>query len=136
MEAEVEAEVEAEDSVMRSDDRIYMSNALWFKPDGGAEKYAEYVPAAGPIMSRLGARIAEAYEPDLALIGDWEPNVFLLVELPDFEAFSQLLVDPQYREIAHLREAGLERSLLIRCRSASGVGLPEERTGDSEPWPD
>ncbi len=31
-----------------------MLNALWFKPDGGAEKYQEYLAAAHPFMLRYG----------------------------------------------------------------------------------
>lgn len=31
-----------------ADEKVYMLNALWFKKDGGAEKYAEYAAAAGP----------------------------------------------------------------------------------------
>ncbi|MEZ4278654.1 MAG: DUF1330 domain-containing protein [Myxococcota bacterium] len=107
----------------RPDDRIYMLNALWFRPDGGSEQYAQFARAAGPIMSRFGARIVEAYEPELSLIGDWKPSVFFVVELPDFEAFAKLLLDPEYREIARLREAGLEQSIMIRCRSACRSGL-------------
>lgn len=110
---------------MREDDRIYMLNALWFKPDGGAERYAEYARAAGPLVARMGGRMVEAYKPDLALIGDWSPDLFFLVEWPDFESFSRLPVDPEYQAIAHLREEALEKSLLIRCRRTSGVGFPE-----------
>ena len=60
-----------------SDTKVSMLNALWFK-DGGAEAYAKYGEAAGPIVVALGQ--SEAYQ-----------------------------------KIAHLREIGLENSLLIRC---------------------
>lgn len=110
---------------MPSDDRIYMLNALWFKPNGGAEKYAEYAHAAGPVVDRFGGRMVEAYTPDLALIGEWNPDLFFLVEWPDLNTFSRLPVDPEYRKIAHLREEALEKSLLIRCRRMNGIGFPE-----------
>ena len=37
------------------DERIYMLNVLWFKEDGGAEKYQEYMAAAGPFAAKHGA---------------------------------------------------------------------------------
>ncbi|MFQ5512992.1 MAG: DUF1330 domain-containing protein [Myxococcota bacterium] len=106
------------------DPRIYMLNVLWFKPDGGAEKYAEYAAAATPIVSELGARMLDAYTPDLALIGEWSPDLFFIVEWPDWETFTRLPQHPAYQKIAHLREEALEHSLLIRCRHAP-VPLPE-----------
>jgi len=105
------------------DERIFMLNALWFRRDGGAERYAEYARAAGPFVARLGGRMVEAYVPELSLIGDWNPDLFFVVEWPSLEAFSKLPLDPGYQEIAHLREEALERSLLIRCRRAGGIDL-------------
>ncbi|MEX2206436.1 MAG: DUF1330 domain-containing protein [Myxococcota bacterium] len=101
-----------------ADDRIFMLNALWFRKDGGAEKYAEYGRAAAPFVSALGGRMVTAYQPDMALIGDWKPDLLFFVEWPSWEAFSRLPNDPGYKKVAHLREEALERSLLIRCREA------------------
>ncbi len=101
-----------------SDERIYMLNALWFKKDGGAETYRRYLKAAGPIVQKLGARVVERYTPDLAIIGDWDPDLFFLVEWPDMATFESLLTNEDYLKIRHLREDALEKSLLIRCRKA------------------
>lgn len=97
------------------DEKVYMLNALWFRKDGGAEKYAEYAAAAGPLVARLGGRLVDSYAPDLALIGEWDPDVFFLVEWPSWQAFTALASESEYLEIAHLREEALDRSLLIRC---------------------
>ena len=102
-----------------SDAHIYMLNALWFKKDGGAEKYQQYLKAAGPIVHWLGGRVVERYTPDLAIIGDWDPDLFFVVEWPDMAAFESLLANEEYRKIKHLREEALEKSLLIRCRKVS-----------------
>lgn len=104
-----------------ADERIYMLNALWFKPDGGAERYAEYAAATTPFLAELGARLVESYAPDLAVIGEWDPDLFFMVEWPDWEAFTKLVGHPDYQKIAHLREEALEKSLLIRCRNVSLV---------------
>ncbi len=102
-----------------SDERIYMLNALWFKKDGGAETYQQYLKAAGPVVQKLGGRVVERYTPDLAIIGDWDPDLFFLVEWPDMAAFESLLTNEDYQQIRHLREDALDKSLLIRCRKAS-----------------
>ena len=98
-----------------SEEKVYMLNALWFKADGGAEKYAQYTAAAGPFVQELGGRLLEGYAPEVALIGEWKPDLFFIVEWPSWDAFSQLPQNPGYQKIAHLREEALDDSLLIRC---------------------
>jgi len=100
-------------------DKIYMLNALWFKKEGGAEKYAEYGAAAGPFVEALGGKMIEGYHPQQAIIGEWDPDLFFLVEWPNWEAFTRLGQDEGYLEIAHLREEALEKSLLIQCIKVS-----------------
>lgn len=92
-----------------------MLNALWFKANGGAEKYAEYTRAAGPFVNELGGSMTEAYVPQQSLIGDWDPDLFFLVEWPDYESFQKLAQHQGYLQIAHLREEALDKSLLIQC---------------------
>ena len=101
-----------------SEERVYMLNALWFKKDGGAEKYAEYAAAAAPFVDGLGGRMLEGYAPQASLIGDWNPDLFFIVEWPSWEAFTKLPADPGYLKIAHLRDEALDDSLLIRCSKA------------------
>ena len=73
---------------------------------------------------RLRVYAVASYAPDLALIGDWDPDLFFVVEWPSWEAFQRLPADSGYQAVAPLRECGLRRSLLLRCR-AVGVALPE-----------
>ena len=105
-------------------EKAYMLNALWFKKDGGAEKYAEYAAAAAPFVEELGGKLAESYTPLGALIGEWDPDLFFVVEWPNWEAFLKLPQNPEYLKIAHLREEALRDSLLIRCTRAP-VEVPE-----------
>ncbi len=97
-------------------EKVHMLNVLWFKPDGGAEKYMEYAAAAAPFIEELGARLLESYVPEAALIGEWDPDLFFIVEWPDWETFLKLPQHAGYMKIAHLREEALRDSLLIRCR--------------------
>ena len=62
----------------------------------------------------------ESYVPEVALLGDWQPDLLFVVEWPNGEAFMKLPENPGYRKIAHLREEALENSLLVRCRRAPG----------------
>jgi uncharacterized protein (DUF1330 family) len=101
-----------------ADEKVYMLNALWFK-EGGAEQYAEYGAAAGPIVEALGGRRVDAFVTVESLIGDWDPDLFFIVEWPSWEVFLQLGQSEEYQKIAHLREPGLEKSLLIRCAPAA-----------------
>ncbi len=105
-------------------DAIYMLNVLWFKEDGGAEKYAEYAAAAAPFVEEIGGKLVESYRPEAALIGEWNPDLFFVVEWPSWETFLKLPENPGYQSIAHLREEALRDSLLIRCRREA-LGLPE-----------
>ena len=62
---------------------VCMLNVLWFKEDGGAEKYAQYAAAAAPFVKELGGRLIESYKPEEALIGDWDADLFFVVALVD-----------------------------------------------------
>lgn len=99
-----------------TEDKIYMLNALWFKKHGGAQKYAEYAAGAAPFVAQRGGQLVESYAPEFALIGEWDPDLFFVVEWPSWDAFMQLPQEAGYQAIAHLREEALDKSLLIRCR--------------------
>ena len=53
-----------------ADEKVYMLNVLWFKKDGGAEKYAKYAAAAARFVQELGDSMLDGFAPDLALIGE------------------------------------------------------------------
>ncbi len=97
---------------------VYMLNALWFKEDGGAAKYAEYTKAAGPISQRLGGASMHAFRPTAALQGEFDPDLMFFVRWPSISAFEQLIGDPGYRAISHLRDEAIERAVLTRCEPA------------------
>ena len=105
-------------------DKVYMLNVLWFKEGDGAGKYAAYAAAAAPYVNELGGKLVESYTPEAALIGNWDPDLFFVVEWPDWESFRRLPQNPDYQKIAHLREEALRDSLLIRC-SRTQVALSE-----------
>ena len=53
-----------------TNEKVHMLNVLWFKPDGGAEKYAEYGAAAAPIVARYGGEMIDS----IFLSWQWSEN--------------------------------------------------------------
>jgi len=100
-----------------SDESIVMLNALWFKPEGGRELYAQYLDAALPFIEAVGGEKLPSYEPDRAVIGEFDADLVFFIRYPSWEAFKKFLCNEEYREKAvPLREAAITSSLLIRCR--------------------
>lgn len=97
------------------DEPLYMLNVLWFKKDGGAERYQDYTAAVGPILANLEASLEEGYKPEHSYFGEWKPDLFFVVKYPNQSAFESLTNNPEYQKIMHLREEALENSLLVRC---------------------
>lgn len=98
-------------------DAIYMFNALWFKGDEGRAMYRKYLKAAGEVIAELeiGANVLDRFEPQQALIGEFDADLMFVVEYPNQAAFDRFVGSPEYQAIAHLRENAIEKSLLIRC---------------------
>jgi uncharacterized protein (DUF1330 family) len=94
------------------DGPVLMLNLLDFKPGGGAERYAEYGEAVAPLLERAGARIVQAGAGSGALIGPSKWDLVVLVSYPTRQAFLDMILSPEYLEIAHLRTEALERSEL------------------------
>jgi uncharacterized protein (DUF1330 family) len=95
---------------------ICMLNALWFKPDGGAEMYAEYGEAAAPILDGVGAEMLFPPLPVVqSLEGDFDPDLILLVRYPSKEAFGGMWRTDEYAKIAHLRTDAITKAVLTRC---------------------
>jgi uncharacterized protein (DUF1330 family) len=93
-----------------------MLNVLWFKPDGGAEKYNEYLQAAGPFVAKHGGKSTGAYVPEANLIGKFDADLVFIVERPNPKTFTDFIQDPGYQAVSHLRAEAIRDSLLIRCR--------------------
>jgi len=98
------------------DEPIYMLNVLWFKSDGGRERYRQYLKAAGPLAAKFGAKKLDSYVPDLTVIGEFNADLIFVVEWPSWSEFQSFINAPEFQLLRGLRETALEKSLLIRCR--------------------
>ncbi len=101
---------------MNDSDPFYMLNALWFKPDGGHEKYQEYMTAVTPLIKKYNAKVHSSfYVPQQALIGKFDADMIFFVKWPSWNAFNEFANDPDYQPIMQIREDAIANSLLIRC---------------------
>jgi uncharacterized protein (DUF1330 family) len=106
----------------RADDGpVYMLNLLEFRPDGGAERYAEYGEAVAPLLARAGGNPIFAGLPSESLIGEGTWDLMVLVTYPTRRAFLDMVGSPEYQAIEHLRTESLVRSEL-RAMDAIDTG--------------
>ena len=96
-----------------------MLNALWYKPDGGKEKYSEYLKAAAPFSAKYGAKTHNISVPEHAIYGEMDADLLFFVEWPSWKVFREFIADKEYQKVTHLREEAITNSLLIRCKPLS-----------------
>ncbi len=93
---------------------VVMLNLLRFRP-GGRGSYEEYARhLATTFLPRYGARVIYAGDGSTSLVAErgqaWD--AVLLVRYPSREAFSQMVADPEYRQVTHLRTEALAEAVL------------------------
>jgi uncharacterized protein (DUF1330 family) len=92
-----------------------MLNALWFKPDGGAARYHQYLNASAPYAEKYGGSAETIAVPQGDIFGDFDADLVFFVRWPDKQAFLNLVNDPDYRKVARLREEAIMKSYLVPC---------------------
>lgn len=93
---------------------VVMLNLLRFKPDGGREGYLEYARRFSQESERFGAEVLYVGDGSTALVAEpgqaWD--AVLVVRYPSRRAFSDMVRDPQYSSITHLRTESLVEAVL------------------------
>jgi uncharacterized protein (DUF1330 family) len=94
---------------------VVMLNLLRFRPDGGRESYQRYAEAlAGGINARYGLQVEYLGDAGRALVAEdgqaWD--MVVLVRYPNRQAFADMIRDPGYRAVSHLRSEALVESVL------------------------
>jgi uncharacterized protein (DUF1330 family) len=78
---------------------VVMLNLIRFRPDGGRDRYLQYLGVAEPILSRFGAKILFGGDGMAVLTtgdsGGWDAVV--LVQYPSRTAFKNMVADPEYQ---------------------------------------
>jgi uncharacterized protein (DUF1330 family) len=93
---------------------VTMLNLLRFKPDGGRASYDAYAAAIVPFLEQAGGTVLHFGDTGTPLVApaahDWD--AVLLVRYPNRAAFSQMVADPGYQQITHLRTEALDAAVL------------------------
>lgn len=81
------------------DTAIVMLNLIRFAPDGGRDRYLEYLVMAKPILARFGAKILFGGDGLPVLTEgeaqEWDAVVF--VQYPGRSTFKDMIADPEYQ---------------------------------------
>lgn len=100
----------AEDNVQP----VVMLNLLRFRPDGGRDRYLEYVNMAGPLVKRYGGTILYAGDGATPLAAEpgqaWD--AVGLVQYPTRRAFADMIADPDYHAADPIRISALVEAVL------------------------
>lgn len=108
---------------------VVMLNLLKFKAGAhgaegtGADAYRRYGAAAQKLVEARGGSILWMGRPAHVLVGaqsdDWD--AVAIVQYPSPRAFIEMVTSAEYQRIHGDREAGLERTALIACRTMPDV---------------
>ena len=81
------------------DSAVVMLNLLRFEPDGGRERYLDYLRQAKPILARFGAEIVFSGDGRAPLTAGNEKgwDAVTLVRYPRASAFKAMIADPDYQ---------------------------------------
>ncbi len=92
---------------------VVMLNLLRFA-DGGRSSYAEYSRQIVPFLDKVGAHVVFYGDTSSTLVApdSHEWDAVLLVSYPSRAAFSQMVADPDYQKITHLRGEALSEAVL------------------------
>jgi uncharacterized protein (DUF1330 family) len=92
---------------------VVMLNLLRFK-EGGSDGYAEYGRAIGPFLDAVGGSLVYSGRCSTALVApdahEWD--AILLVRYPSRQAFCEMVANPEYQKITHLRTEALSEAVL------------------------
>ena len=93
---------------------VVMLNLLRYAGEEGRAKYAQYAAQTPPFLESVGATVLYAGECSTALVAPdghvWD--TILVVRYPSRSAFLEMVMQPGYQAITHLRTEGLEAAVL------------------------
>ena len=84
----------------------------------GAQAYANYGAASGPVLARVGGNIVWRGGFDMSLIGPAEEHwdAMFIAHYPTAGAFLAMVTDPEYQRAVIHRQAAVSDSRLIRTQ--------------------
>jgi len=93
---------------------VVMLNLLRYGGSGGKESYDKYAEAVQAHLERVGGEVVYAGDCSTAVIAEegHEWDAVLLVRYPSRQKLLEMVMDPGYQEITHLRTEGLADAVL------------------------
>jgi len=85
--------------------KIYMLNAIWYKPNGGEAKYRKYMKTVNPMIESVGGKRLRSLVPSRALIGEFDADLLYFVEFPDWDAYKKFANGSEYHRLAPVQGA-------------------------------
>ena len=106
--------------IVEDDDQpVVMLNLLRFQPDGGRDRYLEYIGMVGSLVTRYGAEIIYVGDGSTPLAAepgqDWD--MVALVRYPSRHAFADMVADPDYQKADPVRLSALVEAVLQPLRT-------------------
>ena len=93
---------------------IFMINLLKFKPDGGAERYQQYIEAGSETFKKVGVKAAFQANIAMAVIGEEDWDEVIIAQYPNIAAFIEMNRDEDYQQaVRHRTEALLDSRLYL-----------------------
>lgn len=92
---------------------VVMLNLLRYRP-GGERSYRAYAAALADYLPRIGAEVLYAGDCSTVLVAPehWDWDALLVVRYPSRAAFSEMVRDPEYQQVTHLRTEALSEAVL------------------------
>lgn len=105
------------------DSAVVMLNLLRFEPDGGRERYLEYLRMAKPILARFGAQILFGGDglPVLTTGQAQKWDAVALVRYPRRSAFKNMIADPEYQVAFKIGQAAIADIVLQPLTPIDGL---------------
>jgi len=102
---------------------VVMLNLLQFAPDGGRERYSEYLRMARPILARFGAKILFGGEglPVLTTGGARAWDAVVLVQYPRRSTFKAMVDDPEYQQAFQVGQSAIADIVLQPVRPSDDI---------------
>ena len=101
---------------------VVMLNLLRFAGAEGRASYQRYAAAVAGPLAKAGATVLYAGDCSTTLVApaghEWD--ALLVVRYPSRKAFLEMIKDPGYQAITHLRTEGLEAAVLEATRPWAG----------------
>jgi len=102
---------------------VVMLNLIRFEPEGGRERYLDYLGMAKPILARFGAKIVFGGD-GLSVLSEGQTqgwDAVVLVQYPRRSAFKTMVADPDYQVAFKVGVSAIADIVLQPLKAIEGI---------------